>query len=276
MTEDASDMTPLEGWEPRPSVYAPPARSPELGKLFAALAKAQGMMRGAVKDQKNPFYKSDYADLASVCEAVREPLTTNELAFYHELHPSDGSTVTVTCVLGHSSGQYITSTVTLKPAKADAQGIGGAQTYGRRYTLCAITGLPQIDDDGNAASGVSDRPPAKQLNDLAEDIAQQTGGREVDPNTRKPKKKTPAKKAPAKRDKGDIPGYTEAGVINKKQVDALWLKAEQMTGNQGQETAAPVVKCLLERHKLSKTADVPAALYDQIMEELANIDQPNG
>ena len=38
-------------------------RSESIGKISAALVKAQSEMGSAVKDAKNPFFKSSYADL---------------------------------------------------------------------------------------------------------------------------------------------------------------------------------------------------------------------
>ena len=67
-------------------------QSETIGKLSEALAKAQGAMQNAVKDSSNPFFKSTYADLASVWDACRKPLSDNGLAiiqtadFVHE-HP---------------------------------------------------------------------------------------------------------------------------------------------------------------------------------------------
>ena len=55
-------------------------RSEGINELAAALAKAQGEIKGAKKDESNPFYKSKYADLASVWEAIRDPLSKNSLA----------------------------------------------------------------------------------------------------------------------------------------------------------------------------------------------------
>ena len=52
----------------------------------------------------------------------------------------------------HESGEWIESTITVPMSKNDAQGYGSAITYARRYSLAAITGLPQEDDDGNEAS----------------------------------------------------------------------------------------------------------------------------
>ena len=47
-------------------------RSESIGKLAEALSKAQGKMKGAAKDSANPFFKSRYADLASIWDACRD------------------------------------------------------------------------------------------------------------------------------------------------------------------------------------------------------------
>lgn len=53
-----------------------PSMSPAIDKLAEAMAKAQGVIKGAEKDSENPFFKSSYADLASNIEATRKPLAT--------------------------------------------------------------------------------------------------------------------------------------------------------------------------------------------------------
>lgn len=129
--------------------------SPEMGELFASLAIAQKYIVGAVKDASNPFFKSKYADLASVWDACHGPLNEAGISII-QLPASDPvrpDVVTVTTMLGHKSGQWISCSLSLKPAKADAQGMGSVISYARRYTLAAITGVCYIeDDDGNAAS----------------------------------------------------------------------------------------------------------------------------
>ena len=60
--------------------FSPTEWSPTMGKLAAALAKAQGKIEGAKKDSKNPFFSSTYADLASVWDACHTHLSENELA----------------------------------------------------------------------------------------------------------------------------------------------------------------------------------------------------
>jgi hypothetical protein len=54
--------------------------SESINEIAAALAKAQSEMGGAVKDSANPFFKSKYADLSSVWDACRGPLTKNGLS----------------------------------------------------------------------------------------------------------------------------------------------------------------------------------------------------
>ena len=127
------------------------AASESLNELAGALCKAQAMLRGAVKDSTNPHFKSRYADLASCWDACREALAANGLSVV-QLPEGDGSVVTMTTMLIHTSGQWVACTGTFKPTKADPQGLGSCITYARRYQLCAIVGISPEDDDGNAAS----------------------------------------------------------------------------------------------------------------------------
>lgn len=143
-----------------------------VGKLALALAKAQGVMNGAVKDAANPFFKSKYADLASVWDACRKPLAENELAVAQSVS-AHGATVTVTTYLIHSSGESITSSLSLTAKGDDPQSIGSAITYGRRYGLSAMVGIAPEDDDGNAASQpqrAQPAPPAHVPTALAEPV----------------------------------------------------------------------------------------------------------
>lgn len=127
-------------------------QSEEINELAGALAKAQGKITGALKDSANPFFKSKYADLASVWDACRSALSENGLAVVQQTE-ADESGVMVITTLAHSSGQWMRSSLRLQPKDASPQGIGSAITYGRRYALAAAVGVAQVDDDGNAASG---------------------------------------------------------------------------------------------------------------------------
>jgi len=125
-------------------------------ELFAALALAQGEIENASKNQvngafsKGPNAKPSYADLAEVLNTIRPVFAKHGLSLIQS--PGfDGSMASVTTVLAHQSGGYMTSTASCVPAKADAQGIGSATTYLRRYGAAAVAGIAQEDDDGNLA-----------------------------------------------------------------------------------------------------------------------------
>ena len=131
--------------------------SPEVKELFAALAVAQGAIEGATKDSDNPFFKSKYADLASVWGACRAHLATNGLSVVQMpgdfLLGDQGATMTLTTRLCHSSGQWIEETMTVPVKQQDAQGAVAAITYARRASLAAFVGVAPIDDDGEEAVG---------------------------------------------------------------------------------------------------------------------------
>lgn len=126
-------------------------KSESIKNLAAALNKAQAEMSGAVKDANNPFFKSKYADLSAVVQAVKEPFANNGLSYTQFPIESNGR-MGVETILMHSSGEYLSNQFTVNLSKQDAQGAGSAITYCRRYALQAIAGIPSEDDDGNAAS----------------------------------------------------------------------------------------------------------------------------
>lgn len=126
-------------------------KSETLGLLFKALANAQSEIKGALKDSSNPFYKSKYATLESVWDACREPLSKNGLSVIQLPRTLDGKPALET-ILGHSSGEWISEVVEINPTKNDPQGMGSAISYFRRYSLAAVVGIYQEDDDANIAS----------------------------------------------------------------------------------------------------------------------------
>jgi hypothetical protein len=135
-------------------------KSETIGQLALALSKAQGQMKFAAKDANNPFFKSKYADLASVIEAIKVPLSANGIAFVQATDFED-SAVIVETILLHESGEWISGKLRMQPTKNDPQGVGSAVTYAKRYGLQALAGVPSDDDDGNAATGLQGAPAAK-------------------------------------------------------------------------------------------------------------------
>jgi len=127
--------------------------SPDIAELAKALAAAQGKIKNAAKDSKNPHFNRSYADLASVWEACRGPLTENGLAIVQQ-PVSDEKRVGVVTTLVHQSGQWMRSTLWIVPERPGPQPLGSALTYGRRYSLAAFVGVaPDDDDDGEKAQG---------------------------------------------------------------------------------------------------------------------------
>jgi hypothetical protein len=126
--------------------------SEQINELAEALAKAQGAVDNAAKASNNPHFKSKYADLAAVREAIREPLSSNGLSYVQFLRGENGA-IEIETMLMHKSGQYLADTLRIPLSKNDAQGIGSAASYGRRYALMAVVGIAssEDDDDGNAA-----------------------------------------------------------------------------------------------------------------------------
>lgn len=114
-------------------------------KIYAALSKAQSQIRGAIKESTNPHFRSRYADLESVIDAIRVPLADNELSFTQSVH--DGHIHTT---IFHADGGVIVSLVPFVGQMPDMQKVGAALTYARRQGLCTAFGVPQVDDDGNS------------------------------------------------------------------------------------------------------------------------------
>lgn len=132
----------------------------EINELAAALAKAQGQMVAARKDSTNPHFKSQYADLASVWDAIRGPLSSNGLAVVQIASAGEGM-AHIDTTLMHSSGQSIGGRLSVASGTT-AQQIGSAITYARRYALSALVGIAPDDDDGNAAQDAKPSRPASK------------------------------------------------------------------------------------------------------------------
>ena len=138
--------------------------SDQINELATALAKAQGQIEDAQKGSINPAFRSKYADMSAVREAVRMPLSQNCIAVI-QLPRLNDTSVEVETMLVHSSGQFIAETLAIPLNKRDAHGTGSALSYGRRYGLMSLLCLASDDDDGNAAVAPL-QAPAKLTQDF--------------------------------------------------------------------------------------------------------------
>jgi hypothetical protein len=128
-------------------------KSNEINELAKGLILFHVKCEGIKKDAKNPFFKSTYASLPKIIEAITEPLAESGLAL--TMFPIDENSLY--CLLMHTSGQWIDATYTMKPVKDTPQDKGSCLTYMRRYCVSSILNLQiddfLFDDDANKASG---------------------------------------------------------------------------------------------------------------------------
>jgi len=133
--------------------------------LASAMAAAFAEIEGATKSANNSHFKSKYADITAVIEAIKPALIKHDLYFTQHPEPSDRG-VTVETWLHHAGGDSLSLGKLYVPAnKQDAQGFGSALTYARRYALVTAFGVPTEDDDGNAAAKSQQSAPPAVISD---------------------------------------------------------------------------------------------------------------
>lgn len=124
-------------------------------QISVAILKAQKEMGNPLKESKNPFFKSSYASLNSVREAVIPSLNEHGISVLQPMVNIDGKNYIKTLLL-HESGESLESLTEIIYAKQnDAQAQGSGITYARRYGLQSMVCVGADDDDGNGAT----RPP---------------------------------------------------------------------------------------------------------------------
>jgi len=132
-------------------------RSESIIKIAPALLKAQKEMGNAVKDSNNPFFKSKFADLNSVREAVTPALHANGIAVLQlngHVNLTGISVPVVITTLLHESGEYISSETEIVVKEANnPQQYGSAVSYARRYGLQSMLSIGAEDDDSEKAMG---------------------------------------------------------------------------------------------------------------------------
>ena len=120
--------------------------------LIKALIEAQSEMGNAVKDSKNPFFKSTYADLNSIREACIPILNKHKIVVLQPTTHIEGKNF-IRTILMHESGETIEGLTEIVYSKQnDAQAQGSGITYARRYGLQSLVNIGAEDDDGNKAS----------------------------------------------------------------------------------------------------------------------------
>lgn len=138
-------------------------KSTDIGKLAGALAEAQAEFKPVFKESDNPYFSSKYADLATVISATQPALARHGLVVVQSpIVQLDQQKAGVVTMLAHSSGEWISQELILPATmrgkdnqpRFDAQSVGSAISYARRYAYQSVVGVAaEVDDDGNGASG---------------------------------------------------------------------------------------------------------------------------
>lgn len=135
--------------------------SESIKEIAVVLPLAQAQIKTALKGAKNPHYNSKYSDLSTIIEACKEALNSNGITFLQPVRASERGVIVETILL-HTSAEWISEELELPVTKQDAQGLGSAITYGKRYGLQSLIGIPSEDDDGNAAGAGQNGEKTKQ------------------------------------------------------------------------------------------------------------------
>lgn len=138
-----------------------PLKSEQVNEIASALAKAQSELSHPLKSNTAGAgsFKYTYADLPSVIDVVKKSFSKNGLSFtqFPSVDVANRSLSLTTMVL-HSSGQFLSSSLSMGLVDLKPQTVGSAITYARRYALSSMAGIAaETDDDGATAQG-----PTKQ------------------------------------------------------------------------------------------------------------------
>lgn len=143
--------------------------------LHAALAKAQAALTPALKDSTNPHFRNKYADLTSVWDACRKPLTDNGLCVTQTFETEDQVLVLVTTLRHIQGGTVLSRLPVVSKDPQNPQALGSSITYMRRYALASMVGVVADDDDGQSAARPSPAQPPTALAERAYDRERDIG-----------------------------------------------------------------------------------------------------
>ena len=126
-------------------------KSETITNIAKALMDFNAKVTKISKDAKNPFFKSNYASLSNIQDAIAKPLSESGLVYSQMPTGVNGLT---TILIHAESGEYFMDSYTMPVSKQnDPQAVGSAITYAKRYALAGILGLNiDDDDDGNKAA----------------------------------------------------------------------------------------------------------------------------
>lgn len=135
-------------------------KSESIKEIAVALNKFEGEFTNVKMESTNPFFKSKYADLATIWDSIRPLLSKHGLSVIQGADGmNDSGHIFYNTTILHTSGEWMSYCVPIKPTKDDPQGMGSAITYARRYGLSAMLGIV-ADEDDDAGGDKKNTPPA--------------------------------------------------------------------------------------------------------------------
>ena len=230
--------------------------SGDIAALLEALSAFQGQVTAPKKTSTNPHFKSKYADLAEVIETIKAPLAANGLSvFQAPVGAVEGGAIRIVTQVSHKSGQWIRTTFSMPVGQTNAQAVGTALSYARRYSLSAALGIAAEDDDGNEATKQPETRAAPQQQrqeaPAARPFAAQkdSSQTQADRDSSESSKSTTSSEPPTQEQKDQIRSLAKAaGVTNGVQMAALikdlaGVAPDALT----QESAKTVIAKMLQR-----------------------------
>lgn len=115
--------------------------------IYKKMHQAKQEIGKAQKKATNPRFNSNYVDINGALDAIEPILYKHGLLLIQPI--TDNNVCSI--VIDVDSGEKLESVLRL-PDLQDAQKIGSAITYYRRYTLLSLFSMQTEDDDGNKAS----------------------------------------------------------------------------------------------------------------------------
>lgn len=139
---------------------------------YAAFAAFKAEAATIIKNKKvtaGPLAGKSYAELFAVVEAITPALSKHGISASWKITKDEKDWIEVTCMLRHVGGHSESVSMGSPPdaggAKNAIQARASSVTYLERYTLKAITGLSEQEDDDDGGKGVDEQRQKRPVAD---------------------------------------------------------------------------------------------------------------